>query len=184
MSENDIILARRVLEKKRLSSDQIDQLMAECDRTGRPFRELALGRGLLSAQDFLVEPPKQVATAQILLLFAGLMLFMGLALLGTNYYQKRSHARDVLTKVRMTMATSPVNPLVWTEVIAGYTAYLEEYPDDAAVLIDRADAYQFHRDYGFAIADLERAARLKPERAEALKTQIAQLHDLHTRGRK
>jgi hypothetical protein len=92
MNDEDRILARRVLDRKRLTSDQVHQVLAECGRSGRSFRDIALGRGLASVQDFEVLPPKQLPTAQVLLIFAGLMLLMGLALMATRYFQVRSQS--------------------------------------------------------------------------------------------
>jgi hypothetical protein len=95
MSENDRILAARLLDKKKLSEGQAQQLLEEAGRTGRSLKEIALGRGLVSAQDCVAEPAKQVPTAVVLLLFAGLMLLMGIALLVTRHFQERSQPTPV-----------------------------------------------------------------------------------------
>ena len=75
MTEQDRALARRALDRHRLSSGQVEQLLEEAGRTGRSFRELAIGRGLLSAQDFRAAPAKQMTLPVLLLLGAGLTLF-------------------------------------------------------------------------------------------------------------
>lgn len=93
MTEEDRILARRVLDKNRLSSDQVRQVLAECGRSGRSFRDVVLGRGLASVQDFLGDPPKELPTTQVLLLFAGLMILLAIALTVSRTVQERSHPR-------------------------------------------------------------------------------------------
>jgi hypothetical protein len=183
MTENEI-LARRVLEKRRLTEDQVAQLLDEARRTGRSFREIALGRGMLSAQDFQIVPPKQLPTSTVLLIFAGLMVFMGLVLFATNYYQKRTHARDALVKSRISLHASPGNPRVWTSALAGYDTYVEVFPGDPDVLRERERIQQYLKDYTIAIADMELEARLSPARAELLKTQITQLRELKARSGK
>lgn len=194
MNGQDRIHARTFLEEKRLSSDQIEQVMAESDRTGRSIREIAVGRGLLSALDFQVGPSKQVSTGTIFLLFAGLMVLMGGALLATWHFQKRSHARDSLAKARAAMAvvearskTTPGSPDVTRALngpLADYSAYLETLPDDAEALIERAAIYEHLRRYDLAIADLRRAAQLKPDRAAALEQKIVQLRRLSSQNLK
>ncbi len=75
MTEQDRALARRALERRRLSSGQVELLLEEARRTGRSFRDLAIGRGLLSAEDFRPIPPRQVPLPVLLLLGAGLTIF-------------------------------------------------------------------------------------------------------------
>jgi len=173
VNEQERNLVRRVLESKRLSSDQVDQLMAEGSRTGRSIREIAIGRGLLSAQDFQAQPPKQVATSTILFIFAGLMVFMGLALLTTRTFQARSQARDSLTKARVEGLAHKPN-----EALVDFTRYLETFPDDVDVRIERAGILEQLRRYDLAISDLRRAAELKPDRAAALEQHILELRRL------
>jgi hypothetical protein len=74
MSDQDQLLARRVLEKGRLSRVQAEALLEEAARTGRSFRDLAVGRGLLSAQDFQAPRPRQVPLPVVILLGVGLTI--------------------------------------------------------------------------------------------------------------
>jgi len=67
------------------------------------------------------------------------------------------------------------------EAFVGYNAYLDVLPDDADVRIERARTHQLRRNFDLAIADLERAAELKPDRAPALRDQVAQLRLLLAR---
>lgn len=170
MNERERALVRRVLENKHLSSDQVEQLMAESSRTGRSVREIAIGRGLLSAMDFQVEAPKQVPTFTIVLIFAGLMVFMGLALLTTRSFQARSQARNALAKARVEAPAHALN-----DALGDYGKYLETFPDDVDVRIERAGILEQLRRYDLAIADLRRAAQLKPDLAAALEQRIAEL---------
>jgi len=90
MSEQDRALAHRALERNRLSSGQAEQLLEEAARTGRSFRELANGRGLLTAQDFQALPPKQVPLPVMVLLGVGLTVFALVVVIAT---MNRSAAR-------------------------------------------------------------------------------------------
>jgi hypothetical protein len=94
MSEQDQVFARRLLEKKRLSSAQVEQLLDEAARSGRSFRDVALGRGLVSAQDFQPIPPRQIPLPLLILLGAGLTLF---AILLVNSTIERSRAKAATT---------------------------------------------------------------------------------------
>jgi hypothetical protein len=159
MSEQDKLLARRVLEKKRLSSDQVDQLLLEADRTGRSFRDLALGRGLLSVQDFQAPPAKETPLQIKVLLGVGLSVFAIAVVLSTmqrrpqkptaaeaDLLDTAARAGQALAKARRAMAAaarqSPPPAAVLDEAIAGYSAYLREFPDDAAIVAERARAVQ------------------------------------------
>src|SRR5579862_768661 len=83
MTEQDRALARRARQRNRLSSQQVEQLLEEAGRTGRPFRDLAIGRGLLSAQDFQAAPPKRIPLPMMVLLGAGLSLLAILVVVAT-----------------------------------------------------------------------------------------------------
>jgi hypothetical protein len=74
MTELDQVLARRALERNRLSSGQVEQLLEEAGRTGRSFRELAIGRGLLTTQDLQALPPKQVPLPVMILIGVALTI--------------------------------------------------------------------------------------------------------------
>jgi hypothetical protein len=203
MTDNDRILAQRVLEKKRLSVEQVQQLLAECDRSGHSFRDIALGRGLLSAQDFQVVPPKQIPLPVMLILGVGLSILAIVVVNTTLNRQEETkttavqaadplaiRAKQSLAKAREAMAradsqtkdagASPDHQSLLDEAIAGYGAYLQRMADDADVRIERARAYELRGLYDQAIADLEIAARAKPDRAPALQDKIARLRPLQT----
>jgi len=229
VNEQDKVLARRALEKKRLSIHQVEQILAEAARTGRSFREIALGRGLLSAPDFQPPPPKQVPLPYLILLGVSLTIFSVLLVTSTLRLRERSQrdddlaveqsknmteaekksaearrgyqrsivearearARQALAKARDAMAraddrlktapSSPDLPLALNEAFVGYNGYLDVLPDDADVRIERSRTHILRRNYDLAIADLDRAAELKPDRAPALRDQIAQLRLLLAR---
>ncbi len=92
MTKQDQALARRALERNRLGSGQVEQLLEEAGRTGRSFRELAIGRGLLTAQDFQPLPRKEVPLSVLLLLGVGLTLVALLIVITT---MNRASARPV-----------------------------------------------------------------------------------------
>ncbi|HZE97903.1 MAG TPA: hypothetical protein VE981_12820 [Planctomycetota bacterium] len=223
MNEQDKAVARRALRDKRLSIDQVEQIKAEVERTGRPFREIAFGRGLLSAEDLKARPPKQMPTVYVALLAASLVIFMALLIATTAHLQERSRkdeelavgssrnmseterksaqarkgydrsiiqaretrAKEALAKARAAMAradtalkTAPQSPeisLALDEAFTNYNVYLESLPDDADVRIERSRTHTLRRNYDLAIADLERAAQLKPAAAKACQDQISQL---------
>lgn len=104
---------------------------------------------------------------------------------------RESKAKQSLAKAREAMARAGDRPtsnpevvLALNEAFVGYNGYLDVLPDDADVRIERAKTHQMRRNYDLAIADLERAAQLKPERAQALKDQVSQLRLLLARNPK
>jgi hypothetical protein len=60
MKDEDKAFAREALEKKQLTIEQVEEVRAEVDRTGRPFKDVALSKGLLSAPK---PPPSPVQRA-------------------------------------------------------------------------------------------------------------------------
>ena len=68
MREQDKVFARWALKRKRLTIEQVEEIRAESGRTGRSFRDVAVGRGLLSAPDFQPPPPVKIPPV-----FAGLL---------------------------------------------------------------------------------------------------------------
>ena len=170
MNEMNEILARRAIEANRLSRDQADQLLEEARRTGRSFRDIALGRGLLSAQDLEHRPPKKVETFKIVMMFGGLMAFMILVLAATRYFQEQRQARSELARARAAVQSSA--PGI---ALSSYTAYLDLKPEDADVFVERARLYRRLRKVDLAIADYQRAAKLNPALAPSIKTEIDSL---------
>jgi tetratricopeptide (TPR) repeat protein len=261
VNEQDKAFARKALEEKRLTIEQVQEIRAEVDRSGRPFEEVAIARGLLRAPKPapISAPPPPAPPAPVgprvpadrkspleealekllpssrfprlyfLLLVASFVIFAGLLLLTVNKMQENSskeqdlaveqskniteaerksaeamrgyqrsvieareaHARQGLAKAREAMArvddrmkttsSSPDITLALNEAFVGYNTYLDVLPDDADVRIERARTHQLRRNYDLAIADLERASQLKPDRAAALRDQITQLRLLIAR---
>lgn len=87
MTIDDKVLAKRAIDAGRLTVDQAKDLLMEAGRSKRSFTHVAVGRGLLSPQDLQAPAAKPPPTAQILLLFVGLMVLMGLAILATKHAQ-------------------------------------------------------------------------------------------------
>jgi hypothetical protein len=249
MNEQDKSLARRLLEAKRLTIDQVEELRSLADRTGRSFEDVARSRGLLEAPKPAAAPPAPAPAPvpgpppkapkdvrfQILypaLLTASLLIFSILLLMSVSKLSENSskdrdlaveqskviteaerqaaearlgyqraviearetRAKEALAKARgamtrvdermKTAASSPEITLGLNEAFVGYNTYLEVLPDDADVRMERARTHQLRRNYDLAIADLERAAQLRPERAQALKDQVSQLRLLLARNPK
>ncbi len=120
MNEDDRILAQRALSNGRLSRDQVEQVLAECGRSGRSFREVAVGRGLASPQDFEAPKQNQIPTAFVFLLFVGLMLVMGLALLATRYRQQQSAGAGTVAD-QVTAADRALNHTAHVDAQRGLT---------------------------------------------------------------
>jgi hypothetical protein len=57
MNEQDKAAARKALESKRLTIEQVQELRAEVERTGRPFLDIAVERGLLKPEPAPALPP-------------------------------------------------------------------------------------------------------------------------------
>src|SRR6185295_2040713 len=89
MNQDDKVMATRVLNAGKLTLDQVQQLIAEAGRSGRSFRDVAVGRGFLSPHDFDAPKPASLPTAQVMLVFVALMVLMGAALLVTKRVQER-----------------------------------------------------------------------------------------------
>jgi hypothetical protein len=93
MREQDKVLARWALQRKRLSIEQVEQIRAEGERSGRSFKDVALGRGLLSADDFKPPPPKRIPPVYFVLLVCSLVIF-GSLLFATLYNLKERSRKD------------------------------------------------------------------------------------------
>jgi hypothetical protein len=250
MNEQDKAAARRALEQQRLSIEQVQEIRAEVDRTGRSFEDVARSRGLLLAPPApppaapapapvarplpppTPRPPFRMEPRQMALLGAAAVVLIALivsAVAGFNQILERTaHDQELavessknmseadrqyseavvgykrslvqrreaiaaqsLVKAREAMAradallkggtASPELPPALNEAFVGYNAYLDVLPDDADVRIERARTHQLRRNFDLAIVDLERAAELKPDRAPALRDQVAQLRLLLAR---
>lgn len=239
MNEQDKLVARRALEQKRLTIEQVEEVRVEVDRSGRSFEAVAVERGLLKP----VSPPVDVPVPQkrphvpapakpkipllyLALMAASFVIFAGLLIATVvKMRQQTAHdqdlaveqsrnmteadrrssearigyqrsiverrearAKEALAKARLAMtraaaapANSPEATLALNDAFTGFNAYLDVLPDDADVRVERARTHQMRRNYDLAIVDLERAAELKPDRAAALKDQVAQLRLLLAR---
>lgn len=89
MNDDDKVFAQRALAGGKVTREQVEQILIEAGRSGRSFRDVAVGRGLMSPQDFVASPPKTVPTGQVLLIFVALMILMGTALLITLRTQEK-----------------------------------------------------------------------------------------------
>jgi hypothetical protein len=96
MNDMDKAVARRAIEEKKLTIEQVEALRAEVDRTGKSFLEVAQARGLLA-------PPKPPAprapSVPILyqaLLAASVLIFSGLLLATLSRMRERTKKDDDL----------------------------------------------------------------------------------------
>ena len=98
MTPEDKRAAREALQQGRLSVEQVQELLADAGRTGRPFDELARERGLPSAKAPAPPPPAPSPPASRnpvypALLGASLLIFTGL-LVATIIYRLDRSRRD------------------------------------------------------------------------------------------
>jgi hypothetical protein len=83
MNEEDKAIARRAIEENRLTIEQVEEIRAVVDRTGRSFQDVAADRGLLAlrASSPLPAPPdppgRKVSLFYELLILATLLIVLG-----------------------------------------------------------------------------------------------------------
>ena len=83
MNEEDKVFARRAIEEKKLTIEQVEEIRAEVDRTGRSFQDVAASRGLLAPRvDSAVPGPPTPRRPKIPLLYELLILATLLIVLG------------------------------------------------------------------------------------------------------
>jgi len=112
MNDKDKAVAREALERKQLTIEQVEEIRAEVDRTGRSFREIALSKGLLSAPkpapsavqraiSVLVKSTR-MSPLYLGLLAASFLIFAGLLIATLFKLQERSRQDEdlVLETVR------------------------------------------------------------------------------------
>ncbi len=76
------------------------------------------------------------------------------------------------------LRTAPGEPdliLRLNEAFQGYSRYLDVFPDDCDVLLERARVHELRRNPDLALKDLERAAALKPSLAPGLQETLTRL---------
>ncbi|MBI3857488.1 MAG: hypothetical protein HY293_17545 [Planctomycetes bacterium] len=96
MNDRDKAVARWALQRNRLTIDQVEQIRVEVDRSGRPFKDVAVGRGLLSASDFLPPPPKKIPPVYFVLLACSFVIFAGLLYASIHRARERTHKDEEL----------------------------------------------------------------------------------------
>jgi|SRR6185295_4653251 len=118
MNEQDKALARKALQENRLTIEQVEEIRAEVDRSGRSFKEVALQRGLLPAPPppAAPKPPppkaappppppppaissgprRNIPSLYLALLAASLVIFSGLLVSSVLKLKERSRQDDEL----------------------------------------------------------------------------------------
>jgi len=98
MTEQDKAVARRAIEEKKLTIEQVETIRAEVDRTGRSFQEVATSRGLLKPA--APPPPAPRATPVPMLyqalLAASVLIFSGLLIATLSRMRERTRKDDDL----------------------------------------------------------------------------------------
>ena len=106
MNDQDKAAAREALERKQLTIEQVEEIRAEVDRTGRSFRDVAASKGLLVAAKAGPSPWRR-ALAELIqstrmsplylgLLAASFLIFAGLLLASLFKLQERSRKDEEL----------------------------------------------------------------------------------------
>jgi tetratricopeptide (TPR) repeat protein len=102
MNEEDKAFARRAIEEKKLTIEQVESIRGEVDRTGRSFQDVATARGLLKPAAPPVPappPPRRSKPVPILyqaLLAASFLIFAGLLLMTVVKMRERTRKDDDL----------------------------------------------------------------------------------------
>ena len=102
----DKAAAREALERKQLTIEQVEEIRAEVDRTGRSFRDVASAKGLLTRPKPAPSPVQQAIAALVKstrmsplylgLLAASFLIFAGLLLASLFKLQERSRKDEEL----------------------------------------------------------------------------------------
>ncbi len=105
MNENDKTFARRMLQEKRLTIEQVERIKVEVDRSGRSFRDVATGLGLLPAAELPPPPPKKMDPLYIALLAASALIFVVLLIMTISRAQERSkHDEELAVETSKSMS--------------------------------------------------------------------------------
>lgn len=96
MNEHDKEFARRMLKEKRLSIDQVERIKSTVDLGGGSFRDIAIGRGLLPAEDFTPKPKQPLDPVYIILLAVSAIIFVGLLIMTIRRAEERSQHDEEL----------------------------------------------------------------------------------------
>ena len=114
----------------------------------------------------------------------------GVAYLRSRVASRELEAQAALEKARGTMKfaeerlrEAPAEPQLHSHLVEatiGFNTFLQEHPDDAAVLVERSRAYELRHDFERALADLDRAIEVQKDlapkldaRVQALRLQVA-----------
>jgi hypothetical protein len=108
MNDQDKAVARRAIEDRKLTIEQVEEIRAEVDRTGRSFQDVARARGLLPPpppappppQPPPAPPPARRATPVPMLyqalLAASVLIFSGLLIATLSRMRERTRKDDDL----------------------------------------------------------------------------------------
>ncbi len=97
MNDADKALARKALEQKWITIDEVEAIRAEVDRTGRTFREVATAKGKLKGKDVPApRPAPKIPPMYLAMLAASFVIFTGLLISSTVQMSERSRKDDEL----------------------------------------------------------------------------------------
>ena len=216
MTPEDRHLAREALVSGRLTIEQVSALRDECEKTGKPFAELA---GLSSREDTggKHRDPFPILILCSALLITGLLVATVVRMISSNqakgdraqeynqmvydtenlerqtrtqYERKQVTLRDAtaheaLKKARAAMvfveerreeaAGEPDLYVKLVQATLSYSTYLGIYPNDSAILLERAHAWDLLNNPERALKDLDRAVELDPALDAKVGDRVAEL---------
>lgn len=106
MTPEDRKLARDLLAKKLLTIDQVTRINEACEATGRPFPEVAAGKGFLSPQEASrMAPPPVPASSRLwpILLGGSAFILVGLLIFTPFFFQLEWGLDDAAVEERARM---------------------------------------------------------------------------------
>lgn len=87
-------------------------------------------------------------------------------------------ARGVMKFAEERIREAPAEPQLHSHLVEatiGFNTFLQEHPDDAAVLVERSRAYELRRDFERSLADLDRAIEIQKDLAPKLDVKVQEL---------
>ena len=91
MNDQDKAAARRALEEKKLTIEQVEQIRMEVDRTGRPFQEVAAAHGLVNVP----ARRRKIPLFYELLILATLLIVLGVPVSFLRLFEKSKKDGDL-----------------------------------------------------------------------------------------
>jgi tetratricopeptide (TPR) repeat protein len=162
MNEQDKAVARKALESKHLTIEQVQEIRTEVDRTGRPFLDIAAERGLLKPEPAPPRPPapapvpssvpaaaggrpkKPIPTLYVVLLGCTLLIVLGVPISVLRLFEHSKKDEQLALETERSRAeaerqASDASRGYKRAVISGNEAIARNHLDKARAAMARAD---------------------------------------------